>query len=127
MDLDVLGVRSMVNQKSELRHYGIKGMRWGIRRKKTTRKNEQIKKKLKSAFDLTSRFCSRHGGELVTGASILAMAAVGAPALGKIGYDLAFVTVNGLADAAYDLGILEPPPPPTVTVEVGKPLIIPTN
>lgn len=62
----------MRNTMNELYHYGIKGMRWGIRKERKN-KDSSIKKKSKTGKSAASKILKVVGGIGVTAIGIYAM------------------------------------------------------
>lgn len=62
----------MRNTTNELYHHGIKGMRWGVRKKRKN-KDSSIKKKVKSGKSSTSKIIKVVGGIGVTAIGIYAV------------------------------------------------------
>lgn len=84
----------------ELYHYGVKGMKWGIRRKRSTSKSSRQKKssrsndirsKIVNGKHQVDRFMNSRGGQLIKSAAIIGLASVGAP----------YITVQLLNYAVY--------------------------
>lgn len=79
--------------EDELYHHGIKGMKWGIRRKRpeiskksskstSPKKSDSndIRKKIAKGKESVDRFMNSNAGTLVKSAAIIGLASVGAPA-----------------------------------------------
>lgn len=70
---------------NELYHYGVKGMKWGVRhdrtsssgRKKTTGKRDDEPSKVSRAIAKGKRFCKRNGKTIATFAISTGLGAVG--------------------------------------------------
>lgn len=71
----------------ELKHYGVKGMKWGIRRNRKTsgsknkrkRSISDIERKIKNGAEASKNFLRKNGKVLATSSAILGLSLVGIP------------------------------------------------
>lgn len=95
--------------KNELKHYGVKGMKWGIRKKRTRVSREKIKASIDKGAAVTKQFLKDNGPTLAKSSAILAFSAVGLPIAGAVisnwsGLDLsAFGVTSDTKTPNYDV------------------------
>lgn len=70
--------------ENELYHYGVKGMKWGVRKKRTRVSREKIKASIDKGAAVTKQFLKDNGPMLAKSTAILAFSAVGLPLAGAV-------------------------------------------
>ena len=87
----------------ELYHYGVKGMKWGVRKERTQVSREKIKASIDKGTAVTKQFLKDNGPMLAKSTAILAFSAVGLPLAGAVisnysGLDLSAFGISSHAE-----------------------------
>lgn len=70
--------------ENELYHYGVKGMKWGVRKERISVSREKIKASIDKGAVVTKQFLKDNGPMLAKSTAILAFSAVGLPLAGAV-------------------------------------------
>lgn len=92
----------------ELYHHGVKGMKWGIRRKKPSpnkssnlsksSKSSDVKNSIERGRQKAKRFLQQNGGTIVKTGAIIGLSAIGIPYAAVILSNIGNLDMSGIID-----------------------------